>query len=190
MFIRPGLIYCLLATLLTISCLDAYAKDKRRYQVYLQDAAQVISIPIATIDFNVTSSGSDYQLSMNENRFSDYFLSMRPFKCMTDKVNMLCHLPYPYDLNRHISDGNLTALEYDFLFIRRKPADYGINPWNGLYYRLQKTGDDYIGQAHEVDLDILAVPPPEDEPYPIKAQDLHPIDEQQLWLPRLLIKAQ
>ncbi len=187
---RAGLVYCLIATLLMLSYPDVVAQGKRQYKVYLQDAEQVKSIPIASIDLTATGNGWDYQIRMNENRFDDYFLSMRPFKCITDKVDMMCHLAYPYKLKRHLSQHDLSPLEYDFLFIRRKPSDYGINPWNGLYYRLQKQGDDYIGVAHEVDLDILAVPPADDDPYPIKPEDLHEIDTQQLWLPGLFIKAQ
>lgn len=190
MLARSNLVNCLIAAIALMLCLNVSAQEKRHYQVYLQDAEQAISLPIASIEFTTSNTGLDYQISMNEQQFGDYFLSMRPFKCMTDKVDMLCHLAYPYDLKRHIFDANLTALEYEFLFIRRKPTDYGINPWNGLYYRLHKQGEDYVGVAHEVDLDILAVPPAHNDPFPIKPEALHGIDAKQLWLPRLLIRAQ
>ncbi len=178
----------LITVFLLLFSINLHAEQELSYQVFLQDSQQQLSLPVASIVFTAIDRGMDYRIDMNEKRFGDYFLSMRPFKCMTDKVDMLCHLAYPYEMKRHITDQNLTALEYDFLFIRRKPIDYGINPWNGLYYRIHKQGDDYIGQAYEVDLDILAVPPPESDPFPVKSVDLHEIDPEQLWLPQLLIK--
>jgi len=131
-------------------------------------------------------AGWDYQLKMQEAAFGDYFLSMRPFKCMTDSVDMLCHLPYPYQVNRQIDKKDLTDLEYELLFIRRKPTDYGINPWNGLYYQIRWQNGQLIGEAYEVDLDLLAVPPEDNNLRPIRKHDLHEIDGAQLWLPRLV----
>lgn len=188
MIVNLGFVCFFMVALFIAFSPNASAQEKYHYRAYLQDAGQSRMIPVANIEFEGSSSELNYRLTMNEQQFGDYFLSMRPFKCMTDKVDMLCHLAYPYPLKRQITEHSLLPLEYDFLFIRRKPADYGINPWNGLYYRLQKKGDEYVGIAHEVDLDILAVPPPEDDPFPIKSSDLHETDTQQLWLPRLLIK--
>lgn len=161
------------------------AGNVQTYQVYLQSPDQNISLNIAKIHMQPHNGGMKYRLSMNEKQFADYFLNMRPFKCMTDQTNMLCHLAYPYELERSITEKDLAALEHDFLFIRRKPTDYGIDPWNGLYYRLEQKGDEYIGQAHEVDLNILAVPP--DNSLPLQDVELHEIDGRQLWLPKLLI---
>lgn len=159
-----------------------------QYQVYLQSSDQTTSLNIATLHMQSAGSDVEYRLSMNDQLFGDYFLSMRPFKCISDKANMLCHLAYPYSLERRFSEQDFSALEHDFLFIRRKPTDYGIDPWNGLVYRIEKKGDEYIGQAHEVDLNVLAVPP--DTPLPLNEAEIHQIDGAQLWLPRLLIKAE
>ena len=165
-----------------------FAADKgQRYEVFLQNPQHEIALKIATLVIENKGDKSVYQLSMHEPQFGDYFLSMRPFKCMTDKVKMLCHLAYPYAIERQFSKNDLSALEHDFLFIRRKPTDYGIDPWKGLYYRIQQKGDMFIGQAHEVDLNILAVPP-EDEVLGLINAELHEIDGEQLWLPKLLIK--
>ena len=162
------------------------AEGTQSYRVFLQNSDQTVSLDIARIEMKQQGDGFDYRVYMDEKRFADYFLNMRPFKCMTDKVNMLCHLAYPYSIERRITNTDFSALEHDFLFIRRKPTDYGIDPWNGLYYRIHKKGNEYLGQAHEVDLNILAVPP--DNPLPLKDAELHEIDEGQLWLPRLLIR--
>ena len=66
------------------------------YQVFLESADRSQSRNIARIDF--AADGMAYSVFMNETGFGDYFLSMRPFRCMTDQANMLCHLPYPYTL--------------------------------------------------------------------------------------------
>ncbi len=157
------------------------------YQVYLESADRSQSRNIARIDF--TADGMAYSVFMNETGFGDYFLSMRPFRCMTDQANMLCHLPYPYTLERRIRRNDLTALEHEFLFIRRKPTDYGIDPWNGLYYRIEKKGDEYHGLAHEVDLNILAAPP-DDDSLPLLEAEMEAGKVDKLWLPRLVIRPQ
>ena len=157
------------------------------FQVYLQNADSSQSIAIARITAKPEKDVYRYTVSMNEKVFGDYFLAMRPFKCTTDDANMLCHLAYPYELDRSFSDGSFMALEYDFLFIKRKSTDYGINPWHGLYYRMQKHGDGYVGVAHDVDLNVLAVPP-EGTDFPIQYDEVHETELEALWMPYLVIK--
>ncbi len=168
-----------------------YASDPQPepYQVFLQSNDQAVSLKIADLVLQQHGDHATYQVTMHEAQFGDYFLSMRPFKCMTDKASMLCHLAYPYPIERRISADNLNSLEHDFLFIRRKPTDYGIDPWHGLVYKLEKKGAEYVGVAHEVDLNILAVPPETDQ-LPLLEAEVHEIDGDSLWLPRLLVKPQ
>lgn len=118
-------------------------------------------VTIANVNFTKEKGGSySYALEMVDGLYSDHFLSMRPFKCFTTPKQMLCHLAYPYSKTQKIASADLQDLEYDLLFIHRKDADYGINPWNGLYYKLTLSDDGTItGVLNEVDLDILAVPP-------------------------------
>jgi|GEM_PF-828138 len=162
-----------------------FAAEPTAYRVLLQSADASVAYDIARL--TVEADGKRYQLSMNEAAFGDYFLSMRPFKCMDDGNDMLCHLPYPYPLKREISATSLVALEHEFLFIRRRPADYGIDPWNGLYYRLQRSGDGFVGRAYEVDLNILAAPP-EGDVLPLVEAEMSKGDPDLLWLPRMLIR--
>jgi len=157
------------------------------FQVSLQNADRSKSIAIATIKAEPEKAAYRYQVSMNQKVFGDYFLAMRPFKCTTDDASMLCHLAYPYELDRSFSDSNFMALEYDFLFIKRKPTDYGIDPWHGLYYRIEKQGDEYVGVAHDVDLNMLAVPP-EGTDFPIQYDEVHETELDPLWMPYLVIK--
>jgi len=178
----------LLAIMMLMTSLVAMAEASKHYRIQLQSIDGEKIVPIALLEMAAEGDGWKYRLEMLEAGFGDYFLSMRPFKCITDRVDMLCHLPYPYKIERKINQSDVTDLEYDLLFIRRKPTDYGINPWNGLYYRLRWQGDLLVGEAHEVDLDLLAVPPDEGVLRPIQAHDLHSIDAEQLWLPKLVVQ--
>ena len=157
------------------------------------------SVELARIDFTKEGQGWNYQLKMNSSLFSDHFLSMRPFKCFNSPRQMLCHLPYPYDKGQTIQAGQLRDLEYDLLFIHRQSTDYGIDPWNGIYYRLKLdeaagkiTGElrevNLDGELREVNLDILAAPPEEGDTYPIKDKDLIEVELDTHAYPRVVIE--
>ena len=120
--------------------------------------------------------------------YGDHFLSMRPFKCLEGKAKYWCRVPYPYE-NRHVvSAGDLTDLEYDLLFLWKGATEYGINMWNGVYYRLEIEGTRLVGRLHEVDMDPLGVPPEAGNLRPIVAKDLHEADPDGHWLPVLVIE--
>ena len=76
-----------------------------------------------------------YRMALNEEVFSDHFLSMRPFKCLESPEKHWCYVPYPYEISRKVSADDLTDLEYDLLFVWKGATEYGINLWNGVYYR-------------------------------------------------------
>ena len=151
--------------------------------VFVEDAAGT-QIEIATVD--VGADGT-YSLSMNDAPFADHFLSMRPFKCLEGPAKHWCHVPYPYEINRNIS-ADLTDLEYDFLFVWKGANEYGINMWNGVYYKLEDEDGQLVGTLHEMDMDALSAPPDAGVLRPLSAKDLHPSDPDSHWLPRLVIK--
>lgn len=148
------------------------------------------SIDIANIQMTRESSGGfSYQLDIDNSKFGDYFLSMRPFKCFQGPIQMLCHLPYPYQKNQKITANDLKDLEYDLLFIHRKSTDYGINPWNGVYYKLTLGQDNNLsGVMKEVNLDILASPPEGGVTRPITDMDMHEADPDSHSYPFVVIK--
>lgn len=140
-------------------------------------------IEIAEIRFD----GPTYEIVMVDSPFSDHFLSMRPFKCLTNDQKHWCHLPYPYDIERNISN-DLIDLEYDFLFVWKGATDYGINLWNGVYYQLTETETGYVGVMHEMNMDPLGVPPEPGDLRPINRADMDVADPDSHWLPRLVIE--
>lgn len=151
--------------------------------VFLEDIDGA-RINIATL--NLAADGS-YALSMNDSAFSDFFLSMRPFKCLAGAGKHWCHVPYPYDIARDVSS-DLTDLEYDFLFVWKDANEYGINMWNGVYYKLEDTGAGLEGRLHEMDMDVLSAPPAAGELRPLSAKHLHESDPESHWLPKLVIE--
>ena len=108
-------------------------------------------------DHNDTTT---FDIKLDAPEFSAEFLSMRPFSCLAGEKEMWCHLAYPYDLKKQISAADLTDLEYALLFLHKPQTGYGIDPWNGLYFKMSLGEDGAItGTLHDVNLDPLGVPP-------------------------------
>ncbi|MEM8572119.1 MAG: hypothetical protein AAGG56_14610 [Pseudomonadota bacterium] len=153
------------------------------YDVVLKDGSGN-PIPIAVL--TVAPDGS-YSLVQQEGAFTDHFLSMRPFECLEGPQKHWCHVPYPYENRRNISE-DFVDLEYDFLFIWKGATDYGIDSWNGVYYRLEQNGDHLVGTLHEIDMGLLAVPPETGDLRPISHDDLHEAEPDSHWLPMLVVE--
>lgn len=167
----------------TLACLivaTTAAADSQSVFLEAQDGSR---IRIATLTI---ADGGDYQVEMEDTPFSDHFLSMRPFRCLEGPKKHWCHIPYPYDINRNIS-ADLIDLEYDFLFLWKGATEYGINMWNGVYYKLEEHDGHLIGTLHEMDMDLLSAPPEAGNLRPLEATDLHESDPESHWLPRMVI---
>lgn len=129
-------------------------------------------LEIASVTLTKTEQGEKISINFIEDRFSEHFLSMRPFKCI-DGDQTLCHLPYPYKTKDIITKDNLMDLEYKLLFIHKGAGEYGINFWNGVYYRLKREDDgSFTGVVWETDMDELAAPPEVEYSRPIGGDDL------------------
>lgn len=150
--------------------------------VYLEDGS---GHRMHVADLNV-KNGS-YSVDMKSEPFTDQFLSMRPFKCIEGPEKMWCHIPYPYEIARDASV-ELTDLEYDFLFVWKGAGEYGIDMWNGVYYQLEDTGGAIRGTLHEMNMDVLSVPPDAGEMRPIRETDLEPGEPDSHWLPVMIIE--
>lgn len=162
--------------------LSANIADGAR-SVYLED--QVGNrVDIAEISV----SNGVYEIEMKGEKFSDHFLSMRPFKCIDGAEKTWCHVPYPYAIARDISD-ELTDLGYDLLFLWKDKGEYGTDLWNGVYYQLELSDDGRIrGHLHEMDMNILSAPPDAGNMRPIRDIDLEPGEADSHWLPVVVIE--
>lgn len=171
----------LLACLSLLIGASATLADTR--SVFLEDATgQRIKVAAVHID-----DAGTYRVTMNDAPFTDHFLSMRPFKCLEGPDKHWCHVPYPYEIRRNLAK-DPTDLEYDFLFVWKGSTDYGINMWNGVYYKLTENDGKWTGTLHEMDMDTLSAPPAAGELRPLSAKDLHESDPESHWLPYLVIE--
>ena len=143
---------------------------------------------VAEIEFTRSVSGSTYKIEWKDERFGDHFLSMRPFKCLEGPAKYWCRVPYPYEIKRQVSGTDLTDLEYDLLFIWKGAKEYGINMWNGVYYKLTAQDGKLTGTINEMDMDKLSAPPDDGNLRPIREQDLEPGEPESHWLPKLVIE--
>lgn len=184
MFIRRVFFICI-AMLAGHSALGAETSTTRTVSLLEKDGTRH---SIGSITFEANKQSGPYIFELDSSAFSDHFLSMRPFKCLEGPEKHWCHVPYPYAIRRSVSAEDLTDLEYDFLFIWKGATEYGINMWNGVFYRLEQENGRIVGQLHEVDMDLLSVPPAEGDFRPLLAKDLHEADPDSHWLPELVIE--
>jgi hypothetical protein len=145
---------------------------------------------IGTIEFAPAAAGKTrFKITMEE-KLEEYFLAMRPFRCLTGPLQRLCHFPVEREAQL-ISRADLIPLEYALLFMRTAPKSLHINPFNGIYYRMTWTGDRIVGKLHDVDMDPFITPdsvPVERRQRPIGPADTSPGDPRSHWLPVLTIE--
>ena len=75
-----------------------------------------------------------------------------------------------------------------FLSLWKGSTEYGINMWNGAYYKLGEDDGRLIGTLHEMDMDVLSAPPDAGNLRPLEAKHLHESDPDGHWLPRMVIE--
>lgn len=131
---------------------------------------------IGTATFTPDADGAKIAVALDAPAFKDEFLSMRPFRCLPGVKEMWCHLVYPYAIKGHVTTSDLADLEYALLFLFKPPSGYGIDAWNGLYFKLSLTdGGTIEGTVHDADFNLLAVPPDAGVMRPIVHGDLSPV---------------
>lgn len=155
-------------------------------KIYLVSAGDELT-QIATVTFSQTDQGVEHTVKLLDAPFENQFLSMRPFQCLMGAKQVMCHVPYPYEKADLVKSNDLTDLSYDLLFLHKSPAEYGINLWNGIFYKLAVEGDQIVGLVHEVDMNIIASPP-ETEELPFTEDQVFEGDPVNYVYPKLLIK--
>jgi len=143
---------------------------------------------VGIITFANHSDGTTYKIEWKDESFGEHFLSMRPFKCFEGDTKHWCRVPYPYTIRRNVGPDDLTDLEYDLLFIWKGSGEYGINMWNGVYYRLEVQENRLVGVLHEMDMEKLGVPPNAGNLRPIREVDLEEGYPESHWLPKIIIE--
>ena len=180
---RAFLTFCFAVFASAVAQADPLSGEKA-VKLVSADGAEIV---VATVVFSPEGDGT-YTITQNDAVFTDHFLSMRPFKCLESPEKHWCYVPYPYEITRKVSAEDLTDLEYDLLFVWKGATEYGINMWNGVYYRMEIDGDRLIGRLHEMDMDILSAPPEPGNLRPVREVDLEESDPDSHWLPVVVVE--
>ena len=156
--------------------------------IYLVDSKQK-EVKIGDVGFiDTDNGGTSVQVNIDTSVFTDHFLSMRPFRCIEGEAEWFCYLEYPYDLRAVVTKDDLSDLEYQLLFIRKTPSEFGIDAWNGLYYKLELSDDGTInGKLLEGDLNSLQSPPAEKYAKPVDLNEFIPADKSRRLFPSIKI---
>lgn len=145
---------------------------------------------IGKVHFSDAGNGKSAFLVEMDDVMQDYFLAMRPFRCLTGNWQRICWFPVKNE-EAVISENDLLPLEYALMFMRSKPKDLHMNPFNGLYYKLRRDGAKLVGTLYEIDMEPFIVPdsrPPAERKRPLKEKDFNDADAVTNWLPVLSIE--
>jgi hypothetical protein len=165
-----------------------FSLDTDRAMTVTVHASDQESIDIGHVTFTEEDGGYRYQFALDQEKFEKQFLSMRPFDCIQKPEMMVCHLPYPYQNNKFISADDMADLEYELMFLHKYPGAYGIDPWNGIYYKMQLTEKGIEGVLHDVDMKVLTAPPDEGNLRPLTHKMLYEANPAKHWFYTLTIQ--
>lgn len=177
-----------LAFLLAAFCASAASLTGSR-QIVLSNASGERHV-IGHVEFIDAGQGKSAFKVVMDDVMQDYFLAMRPFRCLTGSWQRVCWFPVKNE-EPLISDDDLLPLEYALMFMCSKPKDLHMNPFNGLYYKLRRDGQRLVGKLYEVDMEPFIVPdsrPPEERKRPLKSHEFNDADPGSNWLPTLSIE--
>jgi hypothetical protein len=117
-------------------------------------------IQIGTVNFEPGADGlTHFKIKLDHDKFTDYFLSMREFKCLGGSGEIACHVPYPYAQPGTVSETEYAWLEHSLMFMYKLPSEFGAKLWNGLYFQFTKTDNGLVGKLQAVDLNQIGAPP-------------------------------
>jgi hypothetical protein len=118
------------------------------------------ALVLGTLSLSEAGAGRwAYRLTLDTGKFTDHFLSMKEFKCLTGGGEVTCHVPYPYASPRTLSATDLGWLEHDLLWLYKLPREFGAKLWNGLIFTLRVTDQGLVGTPQAVDLNLISSPP-------------------------------
>lgn len=146
-------------------------------------------ITLGTVRF-VPQAGDRFSfvVTMDHSRFTDFFLSMKEFKCLDGPGEVFCHVPYPYPQPGTVSSQDLAWLEHNLLFMYKLPSEFGAKLWNGIYFRFERTEQGLLGKPQAVDLNLIGAPPASPELPPFQPALRDPIAPGARWIESLSIQ--
>jgi hypothetical protein len=144
--------------------------------------------PLGTVTFLNVEGKTTFKLNLEPERFKDFFLSMKEFKCVEGSNEIQCHVPYPYPNPNTVSADNLVWLEHSLLFFYKAPRDFGARLWNGLYYQMKITEQGIVGTPQAIDLVQMGAPPADPSIPPFGTDGRTDITPESRWFHRLTIE--
>ena len=145
---------------------------------------------IGKILFTPLPSGrSSFKITLAPD-LEEYFLAMRPFRCLTGPQQRLCHFGVEREA-QEVGADDFVPLEYALMFMRTAPKSLHVNPFNGLIYKMKREGQRIEGRLYELDMDPFIAPdtvPLDRRQRPIQPGDLSLGDPTTHWLPTLIIE--
>ena len=146
-------------------------------------------IRLGSVRFDARADGSvGFVITMDAAPFGDHFLSMKEFKCLDGRGELVCHVPYPYRQPGAITANDYAWLEHGLLFLYKLPADFGAKLWNGLYFQFERTAQGLVGRPQAIDLNRLSAPPDKPELPPYRAALRDNIAPGSRWIESLSIE--
>jgi hypothetical protein len=146
-------------------------------------------IVIATVNFTPQSDGTTgFKLTMNHAAFTDYFLSMKEFKCLSSPVEVACHVPYPYRQPARVTPADYAWLEHSLLFLYKLPTEFGAKLWNGIYYKFRLTDKGLVGEPMAIDLNRISAPPDDLGTPPFGPDEKDPIPASARWIESITVE--
>lgn len=149
-------------------------------------------VQIGTVEFTPLNAESKaFKVTLAEDKMQEYFLAMRPFKCVSGATQQYCLFPVSNE-PAIISKTDFTTLEYQLMFMKTKPNALHVNPFNGLYYSLSLENNGEIrGIQKDLDMDPFITPdavPANKKMRPVNGKDLLAADPRSSWMPEMLIR--
>lgn len=168
-----ALALALAGTLLTQQAQAFSFEGTRKVVLHSRDG---VKVELGTVAFTLGGKGDgqvSFKLTMDHARMKDYFLSMREFKCIDGKAEVMCHVPYPYAQPGTLTADNLAWLEHSLMFMFKLPSEFGAKLWNGVYFKLKVVDKTLVGTPQAVDLNLIGAPPAKLDvpPYPAAKRD-------------------
>jgi hypothetical protein len=143
-------------------------------------------LPLGTVNFQQVNGKTTFTLQLEVERFKDFFLSMKEFKCLESAEEIQCHVPYPNPGT--VSADDLVWLEHALLFFYKTPREFGARLWNGIYYRMQITEQGIVGTPQAIDLVQMGAPPADPSIPPFGTEGRSDIAPDARWFKRLTIE--
>jgi len=177
-----------LALLMLLAARPAAAWDLSGTKTIVAALRDGSEVALGTVTFTPDGERTGFRVVIDPSGMKDYFLSMRGFKCLEASDEVTCFVPYPYANPGWVTKTDFRWLEHALLFMFKKPAEFGANLHNGLYYRLTLTEQGLVGEPNAVDLNEISFPPadPAKPPYDEAAQS--PLPPGSRWVTGLRIR--